>query len=117
LLQSHAYIPLRCKSDGLYRCHIFQIWQYSGAYLLGGYALLNLNIIKKNEHNNEKERIIMSQEDLRNIYIMRLEREKQSYIAKTIGIDAGVLSKFRNKKIDLYPHLFEKLEAYLLDKQ
>ncbi|WP_313184799.1 hypothetical protein [Lacrimispora sp.] len=48
---------------------------------------------------------------------MRLEREKQSYIAKTIGIDAGVLSKFRNKKIDLYPHLFEKLEAYLLDKQ
>lgn len=51
----NAYIPLRCKSNGLYRCHIWKMWQFSGAYLLGGYALLNLNIIKKNEHN-KKER-------------------------------------------------------------
>lgn len=59
----------------------------------------------------------MTQEELRNMYNLRLEREKQSYIAKTIGVGVDALSKFRNNKIDLYPHLFEKLEAYLLDKQ
>ncbi|WMC93203.1 hypothetical protein [Kineothrix sp. MB12-C1] len=58
----------------------------------------------------------MTQEELRNIYNLRLKKEKQSYIAETIGIDAGVLSKFRNNKIDLYPHLFKKLEAYLTEK-
>ncbi len=57
----------------------------------------------------------MTQEELRELYNLRLEREKQSYIAKMIGIDAGVLSKFRNNKIDLYPHLFAKLEVYLLN--
>lgn len=58
----------------------------------------------------------MSQEELREKYIECLEREKQSYIAKTIGIDASILSNFKRGKIDLYPHLFEKLEAYLTSK-
>lgn len=58
----------------------------------------------------------MSQEELREKYLECLEREKQSYIAKTIGIDASILSNFKRGKIDLYPHLFEKLEAYLTTK-
>ena len=45
----------------------------------------------------------------------RLEREKASYICRTIGMNKDTLSKFKNAKIDLYPHLFEKLEAYLTD--
>ena len=30
-------------------------------------------------------------------------------------MNKDTLSKFKNAKIDLYPHLFEKLEAYLTD--
>lgn len=59
----------------------------------------------------------MTQEELRNMYNLRLKREKQSYISKTIGICADTLSKFRNNKIDLYPHLFEKLETYLVESE
>ena len=55
----------------------------------------------------------MSQEELRNLYRERLQREKQCYISKVTCIDSGLLSKFKSGKIDLYPHLFERLEAYL----
>lgn len=56
----------------------------------------------------------MTQEELRILYKERLKREKQIYIAKTVGIDYSILSKFKNGKIEgLYPHLFEKLESYL----
>ena len=55
----------------------------------------------------------MTQEELRNIYKERLEREKQTYISKMVSIDPSVLSKFKTGKIDLYPHLFERLEQYL----
>lgn len=48
------------------------------------------------------------------MYKERLKREKQCYIAEVTGIDRSVLSKFKNGKINLYPYLFEKLEAYLL---
>mgnify|MGYP000049224432 FL=1 len=55
----------------------------------------------------------MTQEELRTIYKARLEREKQKYIGKCTHIDVGILSKFKNDKIDLYPHLFARLEEYL----
>lgn len=55
----------------------------------------------------------MTQEELREKYKERLKREKQRYIAQVTGVNEGVLSKFKNGKIDLYPHLFEKLEKYL----
>lgn len=57
----------------------------------------------------------MTQEELRTMLHKRLEREKASYICRTIGMNKDTLSKFKNAKIDLYPHLFEKLEAYLTD--
>ncbi len=57
----------------------------------------------------------MTQEELRDTYKQRLEREKQSYISKVVNIDSSILSKFKTGKIDLYPHLFEKLETYLMD--
>ncbi len=59
----------------------------------------------------------MEQEDLRSLYRERVEREKQSYISKQIGIDRSILSKFKLGKIDLYPHLFKKLEDYLTSNQ
>lgn len=58
----------------------------------------------------------MTQEELRELYRERLKREKQCYIAEETGISRTVLSKFRNEKIDLYPHLFDKLQAYLIQK-
>lgn len=59
----------------------------------------------------------MTQEELRAEYRKRLEREKQIYIAKAIGVDYGILSRFKNNKIDLYPHLFKKLELYLTSEK
>lgn len=57
----------------------------------------------------------MTQEELRAMLRQRLEREKAVYICKTIGMNKNTLSSFKNGKIDLYPHLFEKLEAYLIN--
>lgn len=55
----------------------------------------------------------MTQEELRELYNKRLEKEKQTYISKVTDIDGGLLSKFKRGKIDLYPHLFSRLESYL----
>lgn len=61
----------------------------------------------------QKRRAYMTQQELRELYIDRLEREKQVYISKTTGISTSILSNFKNGKFDLYPHLFVKLEKYL----
>lgn len=45
----------------------------------------------------------MTQEELREIYKQRLEKEKQSYISKVLKIDPSILSKFKTGKFDLYP--------------
>lgn len=55
----------------------------------------------------------MTQEELRELYIKRVEREKQTYISKETNIHSAILSNFKKGKIDLYPHLFERLEKYL----
>lgn len=57
----------------------------------------------------------MTQEELRKMYNERLKREKQCWISSVTGINKNVLSNFKHAKIDLYPYLFEKLEAYLLN--
>lgn len=57
----------------------------------------------------------LTQEELRTMYIKRLRREKQCWISSVTGINKDVLTKFKQNKIDLYPYLFEKLEAYLTD--
>lgn len=62
-----------------------------------------------------KEGEFLDQEGLRELYCNRLKREKQCYIAEQTGINAAVLSQFKNNHINLYPHLFMKLESYLLD--
>lgn len=64
--------------------------------------------IAKEGHN-------LTQEELRNLLRERTEKEKQVYIAKVTGIDKDVLSRFKLGKIDLYPALFKKLEAYLIN--
>lgn len=59
----------------------------------------------------------LTQSELRDLYWLRLRKETQSSIAKNTGINASVLSQFKFAKIDLYPYLFEKLEAYLTSVQ
>lgn len=55
----------------------------------------------------------MTQEELRELYNERVEKEKQTYISKITNIDGAILSKFKNNKINLYPALFKRLENYL----
>ena len=55
----------------------------------------------------------MTQDELRELYNERVQREKQGYISKQTNINNGLLSRFKTGKIDLYPHLFKRLEEYL----
>ena len=59
----------------------------------------------------------MTQEELRDLYKERLQREKQGWIAKQTNINQNILSQFKNARMNLYPHLFERLEAYLIQNQ
>ena len=59
----------------------------------------------------------MTQEELRELYKECLQREKQGWIAKQTNINQNILSQFKNGRMNLYPHLFEKLEAYLIQNQ
>ena len=52
----------------------------------------------------------MTQDELRELYNERVQREKQCYISKQTNINNGLLSRFKTGKIDLYPHLFKRLE-------
>lgn len=55
------------------------------------------------------------QNELREAYKKRLEREKQIWISKVTGINPNTLSAFKNGRIDLYEYLYVKLEKYLLN--
>ena len=59
----------------------------------------------------------MTQEELRELYKERLQRKKQGWIAKQTNINQNILSQFKNGRMNLYPHLFERLEAYLIQNQ
>lgn len=59
----------------------------------------------------------MTQEELRELYKERLQREKQGWIAKQTNINQNILSQFKNGRMNLYPHPFERLEAYLIQNQ
>ena len=77
--------------------------------ILFGQIYLTLNRIRKGGGEQ------MTQEELRELYNERLEKEKQTYISKVTGMDGAILSKFKNNKINLYPALFAKLGNYLLN--
>lgn len=62
---------------------------------------------------NEKEGEQLTQQELRNLLCERVKREKQCYIAEVTNIHPRVLSQFKNGKLDLYEHLFKRLEIYL----
>lgn len=51
----------------------------------------------------------MTQEQLRNKLVRYTGVGTQSYVAEQTGINSGILSRFKNGKIDLYPELFQKL--------
>ena len=63
----------------------------------------------------KERRSNLTQAELRELYCKRLEREKQTYVAKATGINGAILSQFKRGKIDLYPHLFSRLESYLMN--
>lgn len=60
-----------------------------------------------------KEGEYVTQDEVRELLIKRVESEKQTYIAKRIGVPKQVLSAFKLNKKNLYPESLEKLEAYL----
>ena len=58
----------------------------------------------------------LTQEELRTLLCNSVNKGmKQCYIAKTTGIHPRLISQFKNGKIDLYPHIFVKLENYFLN--
>ena len=68
--------------------------------------------------SNKQEVDNISAEELRALYNAYLEHGKQVYVAKVTGIQGSILSKFKTGKFEtLYPHLAEKLEKFLLEKQ
>lgn len=56
---------------------------------------------------------MVSQEEVRQKLIKRVEREKQTYIAKQIGVPKQVISAFKLGGKDLYPESLEALNNYL----
>ena len=56
---------------------------------------------------------MVSQEEVREKLIERVEREKHSYIAKQIHVPKQVLSAFKLGKKTLYPESLEALNNYL----
>lgn len=62
-----------------------------------------------------KEGELMTQEEVRELLIKRVESEKQTYIARQIGVPKQVLSAYKLGKKELYPESLAKLEAYLTD--
>lgn len=64
-----------------------------------------------------KGMIFMTNQELREKYIKRLESEKQCYISKMTGIPQSTLTRFKKGYFDLYPHLFIKLQNYLSDNR
>lgn len=65
--------------------------------------------------NIKKEGEQLTQQELRTLLCERVQKEKQCYIAEQTQIHPRILSQFKNGKLDLYDHLFERLEAYLLE--
>lgn len=59
---------------------------------------------------------MVTQEQVRQKLIKRTEREKQTYIAKTLGIPAQVISAFKAGKKELWPQHLELLNKYLDDE-
>lgn len=56
---------------------------------------------------------MISQEEVREKLIKRAEREKQTYIAKQIGIPRQVLSAFKSGKKELWDSSLIALNDYL----
>lgn len=89
--------------------------RYTEPPQLPGWVLVSIFYRKYYPWIKRKVKEVLTQEELRTMLHQRLEREKASYICKVIGMNKDTLSKFKNNKIDLYPHLFVKLQDYLLN--
>lgn len=57
----------------------------------------------------------MTQEEVRELYRKRTEREKQCYISKVTNINSSILSMFKSGRLNLYPDQLNKLEKYLTE--
>lgn len=56
---------------------------------------------------------MITQQEVREKLIERVEREKQSYIAKQVGVPKQVLSAFKLGRKDLWEEHLIKLNDYL----
>ena len=57
--------------------------------------------------------ILITQDDVREKLIRKMQEGQQQYIAKQIGIPKQILSNFKTGKRDLYPESLEALNNYL----
>lgn len=73
----------------------------------------SLNKIHKNKILIKKAGENVTQEEVRELYRKRTEREKQCYISKVTKINSGMLSLFKSGRLNLYPDQLNRLEEYL----
>ena len=60
----------------------------------------------------------MTHEELRELFLKRLEKEKQRYISKVTGISTTTLSYFKTGRFVTLPEkTFETLKNYLENKE
>lgn len=56
---------------------------------------------------------MITQQEVRNKLNKRLEREKQTYIAKCVGVQKSLISEFRSGKKELWDSTLNDLNDYL----
>lgn len=56
---------------------------------------------------------MITQQEVRNKLNKRLEREKQTYIAKRVGVQKSLISEFRSGKKELWDSTLNDLNDYL----
>lgn len=71
--------------------------QYANGEIVYWQFLKNIFICKERRSN-------LTQAELRELYCKRLEREKQTYVAKATGINGAILSQFKRGKIVNAPY-------------
>ena len=61
----------------------------------------------------ERSDFVLDQEEVRQKLIKRVEREKQTYIAKQIGVPKQLISEFKLGKKKLWDSTLQALNDYL----
>lgn len=66
-----------------------------------------------NENQSEKEKKMITQDEVRQKLIRKMQEGQQQYIAKQIGVPKQILSNFKTGKRELWESSLQALNDYL----